>query len=303
MNQLVILFIQNLLPIFLVAGAGYLAARYLQVTPRSISIVSFYLFAPCLIFNFLTSSQLSGEDITRMAGFAAVTTLAVGTLTGLIGWRFHFERRLLAALLITAMFGNAGNFGLSLILFSFNEETLAYASVFFITSAVLMYTVGVVIASLGKSSLQKAILGLFKVPTVYAVLLALIFNHFHWQLPLPLARSLTLMANAAIPVLIVLMGVQLYSSKISNHKSALILSNSMRLVLSPLIALGVSWLFHLKGAAFQAGMVEAAVPTAIATTVLATEYDIEPAFVTTAVFISTLLSPLTLTPLLAYLGA
>jgi predicted permease len=59
----------------------------------------------------------------------------------------------------------------------------------------------------------------------------------------------------------------------------------------------------LKGAAFQAGMVEAAVPTAITATVLATEYDIEPAFVTTAVLISTLLSPLTLTPILAYLGA
>ena len=44
-------------------------------------------------------------------------------------------------------------------------------------------------------------------------------------------------------------------------------------------------------------------PTAVMSTILATEYEAEPAFVTTAVFASTLLSPLTLTPLLLILGA
>ena len=44
-------------------------------------------------------------------------------------------------------------------------------------------------------------------------------------------------------------------------------------------------------------------PWAVLSTILATEYDAEPVFVTTAVFVSTLLSPLTLTPLLLILGA
>ena len=44
-------------------------------------------------------------------------------------------------------------------------------------------------------------------------------------------------------------------------------------------------------------------PTAVLATILATEYDAEPAFVATAVFASTLLSQLTLTPLLLILGA
>jgi hypothetical protein len=303
LNQLVILFVNNLLPIFLVAGVGYLAAKYLQVTPHSISQISFYLFSPCLIFNLLTTSQLSSEDITSMAGFTIVSILALGALTGLIGWLLRLERHLLAAILITIMFGNAGNYGLSLTQFAFGEEALAYASLYFVTTAIMMYTLGVVIASLGKSSLREALLGLFKVPAVYAVIIALFFNHFDWRLPLFVDRSVTMLADAAIPVLMVLMGVQLYSSRISNHRSALVFANSMRLVVSPLIALGVSLLFHLQGPAFQAGLIESAVPSAIFTTVLATQYDIEPAFVTTVVFTSTLISPLTVTPLLAYLGA
>jgi len=45
----------------------------------------------------------------------------------------------------------------------------------------------------------------------------------------------------------------------------------------------------------------ASMPVAVATTILALEFDTSPEFVTGAVFLSTLLSPLTLTPLIAYL--
>ena len=81
------------------------------------------------------------------------------------------------------------------------------------------------------------------------------------------------------------------------------LSNFLRLVVSPLLALGLASLFRLEGAAYQAGVIESGVQTAVLTTVLATEYDLDFAFLTTIVGTSTLLSPLTLTPLLAFLGA
>jgi predicted permease len=44
-------------------------------------------------------------------------------------------------------------------------------------------------------------------------------------------------------------------------------------------------------------------PTAVVTTVLANEYHLDAGFITSVVVTSTLLSPLTITPLLAYLGA
>ncbi|HLE52865.1 MAG TPA: AEC family transporter [Anaerolineales bacterium] len=303
MNVLFVLFSNNILPIFIAAGAGYLAAKYLQVTPRSVSQIAFYIFSPCLIFNLLTSTQLSGEDVTRMAGFTLISVLTLGALTGLIGWMLRLERRILVAVLITTMFGNAGNYGLSLNLFAFGETALAHASLFFVTTSILVYTVGVVIASLGTTSLRNAVLGLFKVPVVYAVVIALLFNRLEWQLPLPLDRTVMIMANAAIPALLVLMGIQLHNSKWSDHILALGLTNFMRLVASPLLALGVSLLFRLEGPAFQAGILESAMPTAVMMTILATEYNVEPSFVTTVVFTSTLLSPFTITPLLAYLGA
>jgi malate permease and related proteins len=303
LNNLLALFANNILPIFLAAGAGFLAQRIWQVNPRSLSQVAFYIFSPNLIFHLLTSSQLATDDVLRMAGFALVVTMLLAGLAWWFGRLIRLERRMLIAVILTVMFSNAGNYGLSLNLFAFGETGLAHASIFFVVSAILMYTVGVFIASLGSSTIGHALLGLFKVPAVYAVVLALLFNRFNWELPTSLDRTVSLLGNAAIPVLLVLMGVQLAGSQWNGQKLAMTVSNSLRLVASPLIALLLAIPFGLEGAARQAGVSEAAMPTAVITIVLATEFDVEPAFVTGVVFTSTLLSPLTLTPLLAYLGA
>ena len=303
MNDLFVLFVNNLLPILLAAGAGFLVARYLGVTPRSVSRVVFYIFSPCLIFTLLTSGRLNGDDITQMVSYAAASVLIMGVVTAVLAYALRLKRSITVALLLTVMFGNAGNFGLSLNLFAFGEDAVAYAAIFFVTSAFLVYTLGVVLASWGKTNLRTAIVGVFKVPVIYAVIFALIYNLFSWRLPLPLGRTVSLLSDAAIPVMIVLLGIQLYNSKLSKKVFAVGLSNILRLVVSPILAVGLAALFKLEGSAYQAGVIEAAVPTAVLTTVLATEFDIEPALVTTAVVTSTLLSPLTITPLLAFLGA
>jgi predicted permease len=57
----------------------------------------------------------------------------------------------------------------------------------------------------------------------------------------------------------------------------------------------------LSGAARQAAIIEASMPTAVVTTILALEYEVAPPFVTSVVFVSTLLSPITVTVLIALL--
>jgi len=76
----------------------------------------------------------------------------------------------------------------------------------------------------------------------------------------------------------------------------------LSLIAAPVVALGLTSVLGLSGAARQAGVILASMPVAVVTTILALEFEIAPAFVTSAVFVSTLLSPLTLTPLIAYLG-
>jgi predicted permease len=103
--------------------------------------------------------------------------------------------------------------------------------------------------------------------------------------------------------MLVLLGMQLVNIHITGQVAPLIVTGGMRLLVAPAIAFGITRLFGMSGPAYQAVVVEAAMPVAVMTTILATEFDAEPSFVTTAVMITTLLSPFTLTPMLALLGA
>lgn len=287
----------------MVAGAGYVAGKWLKVEARSISRVVFYLFSPCLLFDLLVKSQFEGGEILRMAGFTFASALAVALASWILGRVLGLERKMLAAVLICTMTINAGNFGLSLNLFAFGEEALAYASLFFVTSAVMTYTLGVMIASLGKASLAASISGLLKIPVVYVIPLALIFVSLGWELPTPLDRSVGLLGDAAIPGMLLMLGLQLEKVQRIDNVRPLLLATGMRLLGGLGAGLLFAPMFGLTGMAYNAGVLEAAMPTAVLSTILATEYDAEPVFVTTAVFTTTILSPLTLTPLLWFLGA
>jgi len=304
MTNLFRLFADNLLPILLVAGAGYLAGKWLNVQARSISRVVFYFFSPCLLFDLLVTSQFGYGDMLRMVGFAVASILTVGAITWTLGRLLRLERKTLAAVLLCTLTINAGNYGLSLNLFAFGDEALAYASLFFVTSAVITYTLGVTIASLGRASLADSLRGLLKIPVIYVVPLALIFITMDWELPLPLSRTVSLLSDAAIPGMLLVLGLQLQKvRRTGNNRRALLLAGGMRLLGGMGVSLFFATIFGLQGMAYNAGVLESSMPTAVLSTILATEYEAEPAFVTTVVFASTLLSPLTLTLLLLVLGA
>ncbi len=303
MTHLLSLFANNVLPIMLAAGAGYLVSKYAGIEPRSISQIAFKIFIPCLLFELLTTSQLANQDIFRMGGFAVVSVLALGGVTWVLARILHYDNKMISALLLVVMFGNAGNYGLSLNLFAFGEQALAYASVYFAISIILINTVGLVIASLGNANLKKALVDLLKTPAVYALVLAIVFNVAGWQLPGPLQRTVSILADGSIPLMIVLMGIQLYHVQGDRHIFTLLGATFMRLVAAPVIVLPIALAFGLQGASFQAAIAESAMPTAVMMTMVATEYNAQPAFVTMAVALTTLLSPLTITPLLALLGA
>lgn len=297
------LFAENLLPVFLAAGAGYLVAVRWNVDPRPMARVAFNVFAPCLVFEAIVDSNLPGGDLLRMVGLALAVLLMAGAAVGLLARWLRWERTLVAALVLVVALPNSGNYGLSVALFAFGEAGLAQASVFFVMSAVLTFTLGVFVASLGRASLAEATLGLMKVPAIWAVVLALVIMKMDLGLPLPVARTVGLFSQASIPSFLVLLGMQLHGNGWRGPLRPLALAASARLLLSPLIAIVIVPVLGLEGVARQAGVLQTAMPSAIITIVLATEYDVEPKFVTSAVFVTTLLSPLTVTPLLAYLGA
>jgi predicted permease len=129
-----------------------------------------------------------------------------------------------------------------------------------------------------------------------------LINALKVEIPVPVARAVELAAGGTIPLMLILLGVQLTQVEFSGNQRALQLSVALRLVVAPLAALVFASLFGLQGFTRQASVTEASMPSMVSATVLAAEYNLDAKLVTAVVFISTLLSPLTLTPLLVFLG-
>ena len=56
-NELLTTFANNLLPIFLVSGSGFLLGKLLTVDSRSLGRVVFYVFSPLLVFDLMIKAH------------------------------------------------------------------------------------------------------------------------------------------------------------------------------------------------------------------------------------------------------
>jgi predicted permease len=301
--RLIELFADNILPILIVAGAGYILQRLLRINPRPLSQVIFYILTPCFVFTLLVGATSLRGDVFHMVELAAGVMLAIGLLSLLAARLARLDPRATAALVLASTFMNAGNYGLSLNLFAFGEPGLTLASLFYLTSSVLTNSVGVYVASAGRLPPLAALKGLLRVPALYSVPAAMIVRSTGWVIPIPIQRPIDLLSQATIPSLLLLLGIQIANSGFPRQKGPLLMTAALRLIVSPAVAWALAPMLGLTLVARQAGIIEAAMPTAVLSTVIALEFDTRPDFVTGAVLATTLLSPLTITPLLLLLGA
>jgi hypothetical protein len=303
LSLLYALFTANLLPILVVAGIGFALQRLLQIDPKPLSRVAFYACLPALVFQLLINTQIPPGDILRMMGLAALLVGLMALLSTAAARGLRLGPGLAAGFVLSVTFMNAGNFGLSLTKFAYGETGLALASIFYVASSMLSTALGVYIATVGRTSPLRALLGLFRVPALYAIPLAVSVRAAALPLPFAVARPIELLAQAAVPIMLLLLGMQMSAAGPVKRPGLLALAVGMRLVLSPLIAWFLAPGLGLVGLASQVGILEAATPAAVTNAIIALEFDAEPTFVTSAVLFSTLLSPLTITPLLALLGS
>ena len=295
------IFASDILPIFVIALMGFAVTRHLGVPVRPLSQVAFHVLAPALVFNVLTTSTLPGLEFGRMAAFYALVAASSGVMARLAAIPLRLDRASLSAFLLVVVCSNSGNYGLPVVLLAFGPEALTFASVYFVSSAVFSYTGGILLAASGRRSIGQALAGVVRVPAVYGAVAAAIVMGFGLHVPDAIARPMSMLSNAALPVMILVLGMQLERVTWPARPALVVVASLLSLVATPLAAFGIAHLIGLQGPAMQAGVLQASMPTAVITTILALEFDVDANFVTSVVCVTTLLSPLTLTLLIAYL--
>lgn len=302
MSEIFAVFTQNILPIFIVAGFGFLLAKTVQLDKRSLSTVVLYVLSPCLVFSSLVNSRLPTGELGRLALFAALNIALMGVVGLLAAIVLRLSRPQVVALLLVLMFVNGGNYGLTLNQLRYGSEGLSRAIVYYTTSTIVTYTFGLWLSSMGTLNWKEAARRLLRLPPVYAAVAAIMVYLTNVQLPQPLLRGLEVAGSGAIPVLLLLLGMQLANLQEAAVLRIAIPAALLRLVVGPLSGVMIAAWVGLEGLGRATSIVEASMPTAVMTIVLATEFDVEPQLVTTVVILSTLLSPLTVSFVITLLG-
>ena len=314
MSSLVAIFAGAVLPIVLLVGVGGLLGWRRDVDVRPLSTVTIYVLVPALTFHSLTTTTLSGASVAKVLVGVVGFLVVMGGVAEVVGRAVGGAEPLHSALVLAAAVPNSGNFGIPLSTFAFGATGRATAVVFLVGQSVVVYTLGVYVASRAGGARGRAALDqVFRLPLVYAVVAAWLVR---WLgvVPAPdstLMTTIGLAGDAAIPLMLLLVGIELVNADYGAAVGRVALADGLKLLVAPLVGVAVALALGFADPTIARTFVlECATPVAVTPLILLVEFAESPvdgvsapAFLSSAVLTSTLLAIPVLTGLIAVLEA
>jgi len=311
-----------LAPPFLLILLGYALKRLRVLHPAHVPILNGLVVnvtMPALVvLGLLRAPTLSPRLVLPPL---ALFIVELG-LMGLIFWAGKLLRLplpLLGAALMTGVFGNTGFIGYPLTrAFLPSQFPVTILMDQFGMTVPLYLTAALLGARLGGArgaevgGHRQAIWRYFRSPIFLSAVLGLLLRMI--SLPptltaLPGVREigeacgkcLEYLGQGTTPLVLLALGVALHPGAVRGRMTPLLLACGCKLVISPLAFWIICRLIGIGGEVRMDGVLEAAMPTAVMASVLSGQNDMEGDFAVGVVFISTVLSALTIPVLLALL--
>ncbi|GGM91779.1 transporter [Thermus composti] len=291
--------LNTVVPVALVVFSGYLLGKRLEMDLATLSRLTLYLLVPALIFDAMYRAEYTREGLLGLVlGFALTYGLLFLAIRG-VGRLLGLSPESAKGLLVCSLFPNSGNMGLSLTYFALGEEGLRRAVVYFILSSVVMFGLGP--AFLRGGSLKEGLLFTLRLPLFYALFLGLALKGLGVALPFRLDEGVRLMGQAAIPVLLLTLGMQMGKTRFQVGAFEATAS-ALRLVLAPLLAYGVGLALGLPELERRVLVLQSATPVAVNAFLMTREFGGDALRVARSVVVSTFLAFLTIPLVLLFLG-
>lgn len=294
MPQIVTIILTIIAPIILIAGLGALLDKTKVIEVRSLSRVIIYLASPSLAFYGIANSSINRGELGRLAFFGLALLVGMTVFSWLVSVGTGMNRVTGSAFLLSTSLINGINYGVPVNEFAFGQPGLERAIVLGILAALYANTAGIFLASSGKASIAQAVRNVFSVPMPYAALLGLAVNLYDLPIPTLVTRSTGILGNAAVPLMLVMLGIQLSRASLQGQWRVMLGASAVRLLGGAAIGFGLAFVLGLEGVTRQTAIVEAAMPTAVVAGVLATEFNSDAELVGGTIGLSTLLSLVTL---------
>ena len=226
-----------ILPVFLIIAAGYVYARLRgeQVAEdmAGISRVNVELLSPVLLF-----SALASRDFDLVANLPLILAgILISLGSGLLAWPvarlLGYDPRTFVPPMI---YNNCGNMGVPLIVLAFGASALSEAVAMYVAGTLVYFTLGIWIIESGRKGPRLSMRRTLANPMIMGVLLGILFAALRIPLPTMLLQAMRMLGEAAIPVMLIALGVRMVDVSFAHWRIGLVGA-----VVCPLSGLIVAW--------------------------------------------------------------
>ena len=289
-------------PIFMLILIGFVAQKKFNMDVRTFSKINLYIFVPAIIFKNIYKTEVTWQLFGTILLYLLAIFIGMFFLGMGIARLLNYPRGIRNAFTNSILFFNAGNYGLPVTEIAFQSNPLATTAQIFIMviQTILMNSFGVFQSAAGKSENRQALKNAIMMPAIYVLILVVIIKILNIEIPVFLMTPVENLSKGFIPVALLTLGVQLSEVKISKRIKDILISSFIRLLLAPIIGFIIVNLMGVEGILAKVLILGVATPTAVNIAVIAREFDNEPEYASQIVFVSTLLSVITI-PLLILL--
>jgi malate permease and related proteins len=293
-----------------VGVAGSLSGVLNENARETLAKIIFNITLPLMLLTTFSKMDLSPRLLVN--SFSMVG-LSVGVMMFMLfmGWLgsviLRLNRNESAVFRTHSVFGNIIYLGFPVVHALFGDEGLLYASMLHLVSNMLMWTVGVVILSSGNGTpARKSMMNIFNINT-YAIIVGLIMFLTGLKLPDFLMKSLGGLGNSNTYLSMIYIGVMMFHANIKGTlgKPVVYFLTFNKLLIIPVVLLMIfSFLPVLTGyqpdkLVISVLLIESSMPCMANIIILAKVFGADERLATANVFVSTVLSLITL-PFMLY---
>ena len=277
-----------LFPVFFVVGIGYyLGKKNPKIDTTFITNFAANIGTPAMIIFAVTSTGIS-FDIFKEYFWYYLLAIIFFTLVG-IPTLYILKTKDIVRELPPLILPNTGNMGVPICLFAYGSEGLGVSAA--ITSLIILFhfTLGVFLAD-RKFNFTV----ILKNPPFYAILFSafILFNDIN--LPVVVINTTEWLMFATIFLILMSLGIALTRLKVFSLNKAIV-SSLTRMLIGPLIGLGLISYFNLSGFAAGVLLIQCSMPSAVLNYLVASIYSPKKIIdsVASTIVVSTLMSFIT----------
>ncbi len=280
-------------PVVIVVAVGAIVGHRIGLETTTLSKIAYWILGPAFMFDGLASADLEGDTVRGLVIVSALSFAASGVAGAMISKGLGNGIDGVSSDVLSSTYGNVGNAGIAITVFALGDVVRPAAIVVMVVINTLGVILGVALATSRTAGIGKAIRTAFTTPLTLGALLAIPVNYFNVALPDWFERPVNLIGSALIPVMLLTLGLQLRAVDLAKPEPGVFASAPAKLLVAPVVAYFAARAFNLSDIDAGVVLIQASMPPAVFTMLVALEHDLAPKRTTSALVTLTGLSLLT----------